>query len=585
MDALLKKLNKLTNWQTAVILAVVGFAVFCTGLGNPFQGDDIAQIVSNPVVHSVSHLKLFFEGGTFYKDGGIAPLSGDYYRPLMTTAFALLYTLFGPHAFYFHLFQVLVCVSSAGVLYLFLKRYFGSLLALVLALIFLVHPLNSQVVFAIPSMQDALFFFFGITALYLLQRHKSTRSLWLVATCLFLSLLSKESGVYFVGVALLYLFWFSKERLYKFAGMMAVPAIAYLALKAHAVGLFIHSAGYAPIDNLNLANRLLTAPSIMQFYVTKSVFPWKLATAYYWTYPTFSFRHFVVPLLIDIAVIAFAVYAALLIRRKAGRSQQRIYLFFAAWAGIGLLGALQIIPLDMTACEDWFYFSMAGVLGMIGVVLTTWQERIKPQWFVVVVVLVIGSLGLRTALRGTDYRSQYVLSMRDVAASKEDYNAYNNLAHMFDSQGNYQEAKAYALQSLAIYPAYYTYSNLGVALQNLGDYQGAAGAYKSVLKYGGDSRQLINGVDDRLGALTLVSGDYASNQSFLLGALQEYPQDSQLWLYLAIVEDAHGNAANAKTAIQNATKYGEISPVLYDDIMANQPFTLDLDIGKTVSIQ
>ena len=74
---MLAKINKLSNRQVALVVAIVGLVVFCTGLLNPFQGDDILQIVKNVPVDSLTNIKLFFDGGTLYNGGGLAPLVGD----------------------------------------------------------------------------------------------------------------------------------------------------------------------------------------------------------------------------------------------------------------------------------------------------------------------------------------------------------------------------------------------------------------------------------------------------------------------------------------------------------------------------
>src|SRR6266700_3234105 len=192
MDQWLAKIVKIANWQAAIIIAVVGLAVAFTGLSNPFMYDDMGQIVDNVPVHSIKNIPSFFGESTFYDYSGGTRLDGAYYRPMMTVSFSLLYFLFGPHAWGFHLFQLLLYIASAFLLYLVFKYSFSPILSLLLSLVFLVHPLNSQVIFAIPTMQDALFFFFGILALWLLHRFGSTKSLWFVAACLFLSLLSKE---------------------------------------------------------------------------------------------------------------------------------------------------------------------------------------------------------------------------------------------------------------------------------------------------------------------------------------------------------------------------------------------------------
>jgi hypothetical protein len=577
---MIAKLNKITNWQAALIIAILGFTVFSTGLVNQFWNDDITQIVNSLPVHSITNIRLFFEGGTFYNGHGLVPLSGVYYRPLMITVFSLLYTLFGAHPIAFHLFQLSLCIGSAIVLYLFFRYSFKAPLALFLSLVFLLHPIDSQGVFTIASMQDALFFFFGILALYFLLRFSSIKSLIAVAACLFLSLLSKESGILFVAMSLLYLFWWDRKRLYSFIGIMVLPIALFLALRINAVGLIGHS-NNAPIDSLNLSGRLLTAPSVLLFYITKFIFPWKLATAYYWVYPTFSCRHVLLPLAIDLTTVALVIYLAFVLRKKASKAMFFTYLYFTAWSVFGLLMLLQIIPLDMTASEVWFYFPMAGVLGMAGVVLTVFPLRIRPSWLLIIAVLVISTLGIRTATRGLDWRNPYSLAYKDVATSREDYAAYTSLAGYLIERGNFSQAKAYAERSISIYPSYASYNDLGLASNYLGDYPEAVAAYSQGVKLY-DSSTLY----ENLGALTLVYGSPGSNKQFLLSAVDKFPQDYKLWLYLAILEDRYNDNAGAKVAISNAANYGQVPQFIYDHIMNNQPFTLNLgNTGKSIVIQ
>jgi len=136
-----------------------------------------------------------------------------------------------------------------------------------------------------------------------------------VALCLLLCLLSKETGLVIIAMALIYLFWFDRQRLLAFTGIMALPVIFYLNLKLNAVGLN-NSTGIAQIDSLSLWGRLLTVPSIILFYIIKFIFPYKLATGYYWTYPTFSVRHVLLPLLIDLVVLALLVVVGVELHKK-----------------------------------------------------------------------------------------------------------------------------------------------------------------------------------------------------------------------------------------------------------------------------
>lgn len=577
---MLVKINKLKNWQVALIITALGFVVFFTGLTTPFQGDDITQIVGAVPVHSITNIRLFFEGSTFYNGQGIAPLTGLYFRPLQTTLYSLIYTVFGSHSLAFHLIQLILCVACAFILYLVLRYFFNAVLSLLLAIIFLVHPLNSQIAYAIPQLDDVLFLFFGILAIWFLLRFKTIKSLWLVALFLFLSLLSKETAVVFVVMALLYLFWFNRSRLFKFIYIVVLPTAAYLAIRINAIGLINHPTT-SPIDNLNLVSRLYSAPSIMLLYLTKFIFPWKLATNYFWSYSSFSFRHVLLPLIIDLVIIAIVVYLAFVIRTKASKKYYFSYLFFAIWAFLGILTYLQIIPLDQTASEPWFYFSMVGWLGMIGVVLVTFQSHIRPKWFLIIAALIIGIFGVRTALRGLDWRSPISLAYKDISVSKDDYVAYTSLSGYLLEQDKYSEAEIYAAQSIKIFPTDINYNNLGYALGGLGNYSGAFIAYDNGLKYGN-----LNPLYENIGELTLVYGNRNSDKQFLLNALQLFPKDSKLWMYLAIIEESENNYSDAKNAITNATAYGQIPKVTYNSIMYTQPSMLNVsNLGKTIYIQ
>jgi hypothetical protein len=561
---------------------VLGFAVFFAGLNNPFQGDDFQQIVYNPTVHTVSNVNVLFEGGTFYNgQGANKSLTGLYYRPLMSVTYSMIYAIFGPHQFYFHLTQLLLCIGSAILLFLFFRYSFAALLSLVLALVFLVHPVNSQVVFAIPSMQDALFFFFGILAMWLLLRFHSVKSLALVTLCLFLSLLSKEAGLLFVIVSLLYLVWFDRRRLWPLLGFLVLPLGTWLFLKAHAVGLVGTNPHLGPVDSLNAMSRIMNYPSILLFFATKFIFPWKLATGYYWAYRSFSFDHVLLPILIDLMIIGAFIWSTLLIRQKASKEQYFTYLFFASWAGFGLLAYSQIVPLDMTVCETWFYFSMAGLLGMLGVILVTFQAKINPVLFVFLALLIVGTLGVRTAIRGTDYRSEHALALHDIAASNEDYTAYNLIAADYISQDNFNEAKLYAARSVSIFPTWTNYDNLGLALTGLGQYNAAASAYINSLQ-----RNALSSAYENTATLALVYGTPAGGKHLLFVLIQKFPKDSTLWLYLALFYGEHNDNADAKFAIQQAASYGQVPQDIYNGIMSNKTFPVALNgLGKSIIVQ
>lgn len=574
------RLRQLTWWQAGLVLLVVGLITFSSGLGNAFQGDDSEQIVNSIPAHSIRNLNVFFTSGTFF-DGNVHHLIGSYYRPLMTTTFAAIYSAFGPHPFYFHLVQLLLGIGSGLFLYLFFRYLFQPALALTLALLFLVHPLDSQVMYFIPTMQDALFFFFGILGFYLLVRFKSYKGLLPVVACFFLSLLAKETGIFFAASALLYLYWWDRRRLLAFSALMLTPIALWLMLKINAVGLN-HKPTNAPIDRLGLAGRLMTAPEIVLLYIIKLVFPWQLASVYWWVNPTFSVRHVLLPLIIDLAVVAGFVYAGRLIYQKAVRSLYYAYLLFATWLLLGLGAHLQVIPLDFTAAEPWFYFSMAGLLGMIGIIWMTLVPRkvIKWRYLPAVVLLLLVGLGVRSFVRGFDWKDEYTMALSDTHTSRDDFSAQYQIALHYYNLGDYQTALSYAQTSVNMFSNASNQAILGGTLSMMGNYDAGYAAYQKGLSYEPNFYSIIDG----LAGLTLYHGDPISNEQFMIEKLQTLQTDSSLWFYLALLEARYNNYPLAKQAISNAAQFGQVDPAVYNAIQQEQPFKYRLGNNPPVLV-
>lgn len=574
---LIDKLESLKSWQVASIILVIAFVVFFSGLGGGFQGDDTDQIVKNTAVHSLSNIGLFFRSSTFWNG---ETLVGDFYRPMMTTSFSFVYTFFGANPIAYHVFQLLIIAAGSFVLYLFLKSIFRPSVALFLSLIFLVHPINSQVAFSIPSMQEPLMFIFGISALYVLSRAQTMKNIVISSMLLFLSLLSKETAVVFVAVSALYVFLNNRERTWTFIKAVALPFILFLLLRISSVG-FKNIAQSAPVDFLSFGERMIMIPSMIVFYITKFIFPKDLATSYYWTYKTFTFDGFLVPLIISLVCLAGFIYVGLLIYKKNDKKIFNAYIFFAAWAMIGLLPYMQIIALDMTACETWFFASITGFLGMLAIAAVNLIPRIDTKWIITVGLVILIALGARTSLRGLDYHTQEALSLRDIAVTDKNYLAMNNLAKYYINNDNPAKAEWYARQSIEFFPAVSNYNNLGVIHQKLKDFVAAKQAYMKALDL-----VPLRVCYENVAIVNFVVGNSSDDIAFLKKGLEVYPTNNRLWTYLAIEESAIGDNDNAKIAITNAHKLGPIPVQLYNSIMQKTPLDIPMpDTDKVISIR
>jgi len=308
------------------------------------------------------------------------------------------------------------------------------------------------------------------------------------------------------------------------------------------------------------------------FYFTKFIYPLPLAHNYYWVYKTITFQHVILPLIVDLVIAAGITYLAVVLRKKSPRQHFPLFMFFAIWLLLGVLLHMQIIPLDVTVSETWFYFSMAGLLGLIGVLLNAFMPRVSKGWPIAVVVIVICLLGFRTWERGFDWKDVYSLAYRDIAVSKDDYVSLSNIAYGLDSQGEYSQAKPYVLRAVNIYPSFNNYNTLGITLAGLHDYPGARDAYLKALGYNYYENILCN-----LGQILTVYGDYDANKRILAVGLRTYPRNSLLWSDLAILEYSNGYTSNANLAVAKAVQYGNPYPEIYKKILGNQPLDLNID--------
>src|SRR5579871_3020750 len=200
------------TFLSIIFIIVTGVIVYGNSLSNGFVLDDSSQVLENNLVHSVQNIPMLFLGSSF--GIGQNQVVGIYYKPLMTTSFAILYWLFGPHPLAFHIYQVSIFIINAVLVFFILKYFFDENMSLLLSLIFLVHSINTETATYISNLQDVLYFFFGAISLLILQM-KSTKSglkrSFFFFLFLILSLLSKEAGILFLIVSFLFVVFFNRK--------------------------------------------------------------------------------------------------------------------------------------------------------------------------------------------------------------------------------------------------------------------------------------------------------------------------------------------------------------------------------------
>src|SRR6266404_3146878 len=187
--------DKREQW-IAPFLFLASLACYVNTLFNSFVYDDELQILANPYVKSWHYLPQIFTTTVWSFIGAAG--DSNYYRPLMTFTYLLLWKAFGDLPFGYHLFNILlnalvvVAVYSAG------KQLFKSQpTALVAALLFALHPVHTETVnwiAAVPDLEATLLFvaaFLIYTRLSILDRKSHAA----VMACYVGAMMAKEPAL------------------------------------------------------------------------------------------------------------------------------------------------------------------------------------------------------------------------------------------------------------------------------------------------------------------------------------------------------------------------------------------------------
>lgn len=507
-------------YKKILIIIGIGLLVYFVHIFNGFVWDDEEQIINNVLVHSVWNWPKFFAGGAF-NSGGTGSLLGAFYKPMMTLSFSLVYSIFGASPIPFHLLSLVLHISNAIFVFLIFKKFFKIELSLILASIFLVHPLYSEVVFYAANMQDVLFFFFGVTALWLTIEEKlkiKNKYVWIFAL-LAASLLSKETGIIFVGLTVLYKFLYNTKSI-KIQTLASAGAVGLYSLLRFVIAkINVTGFDFLPFATQGLSTRLISLPKFAVYYLQNLIYPVNLVPNQRWFVTTPTLTDFGLPLAV---LIFFLTTIIVPVFRK-----DKIYIFFLILFLTSFAIHLQIIPLDVSLSGRWFYLPMFGLLGIIGTTINNSQLTIHNfynklmicGWVLIVILSVI------TFFRGFDWKDGLTLYSHDAAIVKNDFNLENNLGVELFRIKKYDEAGNHFQNSVDLAPDWWTnWNNLGAFKEYKGDLKSAGIYYKKAIDNGNYYLAYEN-----YAAILLKQGKLKESKDFLENtALRHFPQNQRL---------------------------------------------------------
>lgn len=259
------------HWIPALIFMVVSIALYSVAVGFGYILDDQMVIWENVYVQKgFAGLRDIFAYdsfmGYFQKEQFL--LEGGRYRPLSLATFAAEVGIFGKDSAHLtevsHFVNILLYGATGILLYRILLglfplkeggRWYFSV-PFIASLVFVLHPLHSEVVANIKGRDEILALLGSLAALYATLKYFDTqRNLWLVLSGVFLLLgiLAKENALTFIAVIPLTVAFFtnvSGSRNFSASVPLLVAGLLFIMIRYKALGYMLNH-GNSSTDLMN----------------------------------------------------------------------------------------------------------------------------------------------------------------------------------------------------------------------------------------------------------------------------------------------------------------------------------------------
>ena len=420
------------GWRLGLIAALT-VIVYWNSLGNPFVFDDHVTLVDNPQIRSFANV--------LQTDKGSA-LTG---RPVVSLTFAANYALGGLNVTGFRVVNLGLHICCALLIFGLMRRTIDRFkpgdrlsgrspgLALAIALIWAVHPINSEVVDYLTQRTEALMGVCYLLTMYCAVRalEPARRGLWqtiAIVACA-IGMFCKEP----MGTAPLMVVLYDRVFAFDSFGeafrsrwkLYAALAATWILLAISVITASRELTGGFATTHVSAWHYLLNQTVIVTHYIWLVVWPHKLVPFYGWSMPVTLAQVWPYAAFLTLAVLATVI--ALIRKPRAG--------YLAAWFFVTLAPTSSFLPIAAEVGADRrMYLPVMGLIALavcgIGLLMdrsadaraAKGQQRGPgsalapiPLFGMLIVFGVVIALGARTIARNRDYSSELRLSQATLA--------------------------------------------------------------------------------------------------------------------------------------------------------------------------
>ncbi len=489
--SLLPPIEKGARWLARPLIAwllclLAGVAVYAPALNGDLIWDDFYLVRENPFFRSPVFGLEVFRHYLFFDS------FSTYYRPVQNWSYIFDYWLWRGSPTGYHGTNILLHSSAGFLLFLLLRRLLPGLcpdasekergrtgpLALLIALVWVVHPIHNAAVAYISGRADSLAAVFALGA-WLLAEHammkgaRPKRILFglLAAASLLIALCSKEIALVWLVLVLGHLFVFDREhaRSAKWAVLTGVIAILGIYALLHALPgtrTPMQDGPPPPWDaRFLLMLRALGDYTSLIFYPSQLYMERAISNpAIYRSIATWrEHARFEYLSILGLLTLLGAIWFC----AKAGPGR-RLRWFGAAWFGVAFLPISNLFPLNAEVAEHWIYLASIGALLFLAGVVLSLPPRVRLAC-TSLAVLALAGLGTRTAIRSGDWINAETFCARTIADGGATPRILSSLASFYSQRGELAKQEAILRKMIAQFPDYApARMNLGICLSRQG---------------------------------------------------------------------------------------------------------------------
>ncbi|NQZ98279.1 MAG: tetratricopeptide repeat protein [Myxococcales bacterium] len=569
-----------SGWLAPLVLVLAGIAPYASQLDAPFVLDDGRAIVRNPNVRALWPLSDAISAPSG------SPTAG---RPTTSLTLAISFALGGLSPAAFRAGNLALHVLSALALYGVLRRTLlakrlgrrfardANALAFTTALLWVLHPLCTEIVLYVTQRSDSLMSLFLLLTLYATLRNdaaatRATRNTWLSVSAIACALGMGSKEVMVVAPLLVLLHdqvFFSGSlaaAVRRRPGLYAALAASWGVLAtAMLTGPDYHAMRMGYSLDVGPFDYLLSQGIVILGYLQHAFWPYPLLLDY-GDYAPVTLVDAALPAAVVAAlcIAAFALYGLGWWRNNVG---QMALGFVGLWFFVILSPTSSIVPIPSeVGAERRMYLPLVAPL-LAFVLLARRLLRASPAPLLVgVVALVALLLGTGSFARARDYRSSLALWTTVVERNPGNARGWLARGDALRDTGRIDEAIEHYHTALRLDPDYVeAHNNLGVALLASGEAAGAITAFGAAASNA--PRALF--FHSNLAQAQVAGGRFANAVTNYLRELELQPRFTPPMREAAWILATHPDAQlrDASEAVRIASRAAQLAP--------NDPQVLD----------